>query len=130
MLLWLGLLLLVWIPLDHPAPDLFFFRKTLLRGKSVMCKRKTKKQTRQSTETERGQPHSYANLSSLRTSCAEGASSPVPGDGQRSNEERANDLAALHARIALHRRNQADSILPWSAKGALCARALVREHRN
>ena len=51
-----------------------------------------------------------------RTSCAEGASSPVPGDGQRSSRERANDLAALQARIALHSQSQADSILPWSTK--------------
>ena len=68
------------------------------------------RQKRQSTETERTAHH--ANLSSPRTSCW-GCIVTCPW--QRSNK----DCSAATARIALHRRSQADSILPWSTKGTL-----------
>ena len=58
--------------------------------------------------------------------CAEGASSRVPGVGQRSNKETANDLAALHARIAPHRRNQA----PPSRPGVLKAHSAIELWRG
>ena len=72
------------------------------------------------------QTRTYANLSSLRTSCTEGTASPVPGGRLQSNKETVNDLASLQANKAPLRRNQAASILPWRLRSTLCARPLAR----